>query len=281
MTPRRNTRRGVAAVAVHLGLLALVGWALAPLVVMLATSVKPSGEIFRIPPRLLPSHPTLAHYTAVLTASDLPRTMANSVVVALLVTAVTLIVGGAAGYALARLPYRGSRGVAVLILAGQLLPVTVLLLPLYKAVSALGLLDSVAGLALVHLTTVMPLVVWMTRNAFAAVPVELEEAARVDGCTRLEAVAATVLPVAAPALTAVAIFAFLESWNEFVFASVITLTNRSKTAPIGLTDFANNVTTDWGATTAAATVLTVPIALLFLLVQRQFVSGLASGAVKG
>ncbi|MDQ7903634.1 carbohydrate ABC transporter permease [Phytohabitans sp. ZYX-F-186] len=277
----RSLRRRGTAVAVHIGLLALVAWALAPLAVMLATSVKPSGEIFQIPPRLLPSRPTLDHYTRVLTESDLPRTMVNSVLVALLVTVVTLIVGGSAGYALARLRYRGSRAVAVLILAGQLLPVTVLLLPLYRLVSSLGMLDTIAGLALVHLTTVLPLVVWMTRNAFAAVPVELEEAAQVDGCTRVEAVAATVLPVAAPGLAAVAIFAFLESWNEFVLASVITLTNQSKTAPIGLTDFANNVTTDWGATTAAATVLTVPIAVLFLLVQRHFVSGLASGAVKG
>ncbi len=278
---RTHPRRVVAGTLVCAALLALLAWALAPLVIMVATSFKPSGEIFQIPPRLLPEHGTWSNYVEVFTQSSMGSSFVNSAVVALLVTAVTLVFGLSTGYALARIRFRGANAVSVYMLIGQLLPITIFLLPLYQIVSRLGLMDSVAGIALSHLTIVMPLVVWMIRNTLTGVPIELEEAARIDGCTRLEAVVAVVLPVAAPGLAAVGIFAFLQSWNEFVLASVLATTTASRTAPVALTEFSGQFSVDWGGTMAAATIMTVPIVVLFLCFQRYFVSGMAAGAVKG
>ncbi len=278
---RRSTRRTVAGVLVWAALAVLLVWVLAPMAVMVATSFKPSGEIFQIPPRLLPEQPTWQNYVKVFTESTMGHSFLNSALVALLVTVITLILGISTGYALVRIRFRGANLLSVYMLVGQLLPITIFLLPLYQIVSTLGLMDSIAGIALAHLTIVLPLVVWMIRNTFLGVPVELEEAARIDGCTRTEAVVAVILPVAAPGLAAVGIFAFLQSWNEFVLASVLTTTTASRTAPVALTEFAGQFDVDWGSTMAAATIMTVPIAILFLCFQRYFVSGMAAGAVKG
>lgn len=283
--PRR--RRGgradgrVSAVIAYLTLIVLTVFALLPIIVMVATSFKPGDQVFRMPATLLPENPTLQNYVRVFTDSAMPQALLNSVVAALLVAAITLLIGGTAGYAIARIPFKGSGGVAIGLLLGQLLPVTVLLLPLFQIVTELGLIDNIAGVAVTHLTIVLPLVTWMATSTFRGVPIELEEAALVDGCNRLRAVVRVVLPVAAPGIVALGVFAFLQSWNEFVFASVVTRSMSSKTAPVALTDFAGQFEVDWGATTAAATVITVPITIAFLFVQRYFIRGMSAGAVKG
>lgn len=274
-------RRIVSGMLVWATLLVLLVWALTPLLLMIATSLKPSGEIFQIPPQLLPSSPTFEHYVEVFTGSSMGRAFVNSLAVAGLVTLITMTISLSTGYALARIHFRGANGLSVYMLIGQLLPITIFLLPLYRIVNALGLSDSIAGIALAHMTVVVPLVVWMVRNTLISIPVDIEEAARIDGCSRLEAVVAVVLPVAAPGLAAVGIFAFLQSWNEFVLSSVLSTTTASRTAPVALTEFAGQFDTDWGGTMAAATIMTVPIAALFLCFQRYFVSGMAAGAVKG
>jgi len=278
---RTSPRRIVSGVLVWAALAILLIWALTPLVLMIATSFKPSGEIFQIPPRLLPSAPTIEHYVTVVTGSSMGRAFMNSLLVAGLVTLITMTISLSTGYALARIRFRGANALSVYMLVGQLLPITIFLLPLYRIVNSLGLSDSIAGIALAHMTVVVPLVVWMVRNTLVSIPVDLEEAARIDGCTRLEAVVAVVLPVAAPGLAAVGIFAFLQSWNEFVLSSVLSTTVASRTAPVALTEFAGQFDTDWGGTMAAATIMTVPIAALFLCFQRYFVTGMAAGAVKG
>lgn len=264
------------------GLLALVmAWALAPLSVMLFTSFKPRESIFAVPVRLLPRTWTLENYVTVFTESTMPRALLNSVVIGLLVAAATLVFCFSAGYALARFRFRGARPLALFILLGQVVPLTVILLPLYQMVTNLNLLDSTVGVALAHLVITVPLVTWMVRNQIAAIPIELEEAARVDGGSRLDALTYITLPILAPGLVAAGMFAFLQSWHEFLLASVITSSSASRTAPVSLTEFAGEFSVDWGATMAASVVLTLPIIVVFVMMQRYFVAGLTGGAVKG
>lgn len=255
--------------------------AILPLAVMFATSFKPAVEIFQVPPQLLAANPTWDNYLKVLLQSDMPQALLNSVLVGLLTTIVTLLLGSTTGYALARIRFRGSRQLAVTMLLGQLLPGTVLLLPIYQLIASMGLLDTIPGLSIAMLVFVLPVVTWMLSSTFAAIPVELEEAAMIDGSSRFMAVIRVVLPVALPGILSVGIFAFLQSWNEFLFASVMTTSIASKTAPIALTDFANEFTVDWGSTMAGASVISIPIIIVFLFIQRFFVRGMAAGAVKG
>jgi multiple sugar transport system permease protein len=276
----RNNRR-VLATATWVGIAVAAVWTLFPIAVMVFTSLKPRDEIFAIPPALLPNDWTLQNYVAVFTSSSMPRALLNSVLAALLVTVMTLLLCGSAGYALARFRFRSARPIALFILLGQMVPITVLLLPLYEMVNAMQLLDSIAGLAVVHLVITVPLVTWMIRNQVAAIPYELEEAAQIDGGSRFDAVTYVTLPVAAPGLAAAGMYAFLQSWHEFVLASVVTSSAGSRTAPVALTEFASEFRVDWGSTMAASVVLTVPVVIVFIALQRYFVRGLTSGGLKG
>lgn len=278
---RRGRRSVVSGVVAYSVLVVLLFWSLIPLLVMISTSFKPGGDIFRVPPTLIPENFTLENYVKIFTASGMPEALLNSVGVGALVTIITMTLGCATGYALARIRFPGSGAIAVGLLLGQLLPVTVLLLPLYQLVIALKIVDTIPGVALTHLTFILPLVTWMANSTFRGVPIELEEAALIDGCNRFRGVWLVVIPIAAPGIAALAIFTFLQSWNEFLFASVVTASLRSKTAPVALTDFAAQFSTDWGAMMAAATVIALPVAIAFLFTQRYFVRGMAAGAVKG
>jgi len=277
----RSPRRTVAAVLTWLVLAVLLLWTLGPVAVMVFTSLKPRDEIFALPPSLTPHTWTWDSYVRVFTGSSMPTALFNSVVVGLLVALITVLVCFSAGYALARYRFRFAKSIALLILLGQMVPLTAILLPLYDAVNALGLLDSSVGLMIPHLVITVPLVTWMIRNQIAAIPPELEEAAMIDGCSRFDAVTYVVLPVAAPGLAAAGMFAFLQSWHEFLFASVVTTSVSARTAPVALTEFATEYSVDWGSTMAASVVLTVPIVLLFVAFQRYFVGGITGGAVKG
>ena len=273
--------RRVLATATWAGIAIVAVWTLFPIAVMVFTSLKPRDEIFAIPPALLPSGWTLQNYVGVFTSSSMPRALLNSVLAALLVTVITILLCGSAGYALARFRFRSARPIALFILLGQMVPITVLLLPLYEMVNAMQLLDSIAGLAVVHLVITVPLVTWMIRNQIAAIPYELEEAAQMDGGSRFDAVTYVTLPVAAPGLAAAGMYAFLQSWHEFVLASVVTSSAGSRTAPVALTEFASEFRVDWGSTMAASVVLTVPVVIVFIALQKYFVRGLTSGGLKG
>lgn len=263
------------------GLAVLLVWTLMPIAVMVFTSFKPRGEVFRTPPALFPSNWTLDNYVKVFTDSSMPQALLNSIVVGLLTTLITLVFCVPAGYGLARFRFKGATQIGVFILLGQMLPLTVVLLPLFQGLRALGLLNSVVGISLVHLVITVPLVTWMIRNQIAAIPIELEEAAQIDGCTRFDAALYVTMPVASTGIIAASMYAFLQSWHEFILASVISTSSRSRTAPVALTEFSSEFFVDWGASMAASVVLTVPVILIFLSLQRYFVKGLATGGVKG
>ena len=266
--------------ATYLLLGVLLIWSLVPLFVMLSTSFKPGDEIFSIPPRWLPVKPTLENYYAVLFESSMPRYFVNSMLIGLLTTLISMVVGCMAGYGFARYSFKGRRLGALFMLISQLLPLTVLLVPMYLLLLQAGLIDTYLGLALSHLTLTLPLVSWMSMNYFESIPKALEEAAQIDGCSQWEAVWRIVLPLTLPGLISIALFAFLMSWNEFVLTSVFSITDATRTLPIGLTEFASMFKVDWGSTMAASTLITLPVVMAFLFFQKYFVQGLAAGAVK-
>ena len=278
---RKSNARTLATVIAYVILIALLFFALAPVALMIGTAFKPNVEIFQVPPRWLPRAPTLSIFQKVMFNSGIPRYALNSVIIATLMTFTALVLGTMAGYGFSRFKFRGNRALSLFMLLGQLIPLIALIVPFFQIFDAVGLLDTKIGIALAHLTTALPLVTWMSASYFSTIPVELDEAAIIDGCTRMQALRKVVLPVALPGIISIALFAFLMSWNEFVLASVLTNTDNSKTLPIGLSEFATMFTVDWGSTMAAAFLMTVPVVAVFLLFQKQFVSGLSAGAVKG
>ncbi len=278
---QKSNARTLGTVIAYVILIALLFFALAPVALMIGTAFKPNVEIFQVPPRWLPRAPTLSNFHKVMFNSGIPRYALNSIIIAALMTFTALVLGTLAGYGFSRFNFRGNRAMSLFMLLGQLIPLIALIVPFFQIFDAVGLLDTKIGIALAHLTTALPLVTWMSASYFSTIPVELDEAAIIDGCTRMQALRKVVLPVALPGIISIALFAFLMSWNEFVLASVLTNTDNSKTLPIGLSEFATMFTVDWGSTMAAAFLMTVPVVAVFFLFQKQFVSGLSAGAVKG
>jgi len=281
MMVQNRGKRSAQIVLTYLALIILVVFVLLPIVWILSTSIKPSREIFSIPPHWIPDNPTLEHYNNVLNHSSIPRSFVNSAIVGLLTTLFSLVLGGAAGYGFARFRFRGNKPLSLFMLLSQMLPITVLMIPIYFMMIRIGLLDSLVGLAIAHLILTMPLVVWMTRSFFLSIPKELEESAQIDGCSRMTAFTRVILPLVVPGIAATGIYAFIMSWNEYVLASLLTQSVSSRTLPIGLTEFAVMSQVDWGSTMAASMLIALPVILFFLWLQKYFVQGLTQGAVKG
>lgn len=271
----------VGTVIVYILLSVAVVVALFPLAWVASTSFKPGNEVFSNPPYWIPKVPTLKNYIMVLTESSIPRAFLNSMIVGGISTFISLILGGSAGYAFARFKFRGSKALSLFMLISQMLPLTVLMIPMYYMGNAVGLVDTKLGLAIAHLAISMPLVTWMAKGYFKGIPKEIEEAAIMDGCTTMQMLTKILIPLLKPALAATGIYAFISSWNEFAIANVPTRSETSRTVPLALSEFASFYRVDWGQTMAAAMIITLPIIIVFMLVQKQFVEGLASGAVKG
>lgn len=277
----KHAKRALGDLIGYLVLVLAVLLVIMPLAWIISTSIKPSVEIFAKPPRWIPKAPTLQNYITVLTQSDIPKAFLNSFLTGLMAALASLLLGGSAGYAFARFRFRGNKGLSLFMLISQMLPLTVLMIPMYYMENRMGLIDTRFGLAMAHLVICMPLVTWMTRGYFKSIPKEMEEAAMVDGCNTVQTLWHIILPLQKPALAATGIYAFVSSWNEFALANVLTRSMSSRTVPIALNEFSSFFKVDWGQTMAAAALITLPVVIVFMLIQKQFVAGLASGAVKG
>jgi ABC-type glycerol-3-phosphate transport system permease component len=274
-------RRGRASVGVALGITLTLVISLVPFVWMAISSVTSTRELYSVPPHWLPHAPTLDHYRTVLWASNIPRYFLNSVVISLGSTAIALVLAVFASYGFARFQFRGRRAAQAFVLVGQLLPTAAIVVPLFVILQTLGLVNTYLGLILVYTILTLPLAVWMLTSYFRAIPVELEEAAIMDGASRLAILFRITLPLSLPGIVAVVVYAFVTTWNEFIFALVFAQDASVKTLPIGIAEFMGEFTTDWGAVMAASLIMTLPIVIAFLLLQRLFVGGLAAGAIKG
>jgi ABC-type glycerol-3-phosphate transport system permease component len=257
----------------------LLVWA-APLAWMLISSFTPEARLFagRLP---TPASLTLEHYRAIFVERAFWRPVLNSMIVAGSTTVLAILIGTPAAYAAARLRFRGRGLVLAAILAVSVFPQIAIVSPLFLVLRAAGLIDTYPGLVLPYLTLSLPLAVWLMAGLFAQLPWDLEEAARMDGASRLRAALTITLPLAAPAIATTAILTFLYAWNEFLFALSFTLGPARQTVPVAIALFRGQYQVPWGQVLAAAVVASVPAAAVVLAFQRRIVSGLTAGAVKG
>jgi N,N'-diacetylchitobiose transport system permease protein len=247
---------------------------------MLLTAIKPEEEIFSLTPRFFTTSPTFSRFTHLLDGT-IPQQMLNSLVVAVATTVVTGLVAFLAAYALTRwrIPLRGV--VIVIILAMQMLPQTVIVIPLFQVFRQAGLLNSYAGLVLSHLALTVGLCTYMVRSFLRDIPLELEESAMVEGASRFTALRLIVFPLAWPGIAASSVYAFITSWNELMFSATYMQRPEKETLPVALQQYFSSYYTDWGGVMAASVVFTIPVIVFFLLVQRRLTEGMLSGSVKG
>lgn len=254
--------------------------ALLPFVWAFLTSVKLEHQIYAFPPELIPNPFTWFNYASEF-QGGLAQGLFNSAFVSLFAVLLTVSASSLAAYPLARMRFRGSQLVLFSIILPMMIPGLVNLVPTYLILSAFGLLDTYLGLILIYWVGSLPVAVWILRGFFQTIPRELEEAAVVDGCSRLQTLVQIILPISRPALVTVALLTFLAAWNDFIVASIITTSAEMRTAQIFLYANIGDVEVNWGGLMAAALVVSAPVVILFLFLQRSFISGLTSGAVKG
>lgn len=257
--------------------------ALAPVYWTLTISLKRESEQFAVPPRWFSFTPTLAHYQEAFVERSFGRYLLTSAIVAVVSTICALVIGTLAAYALARfrLPRSLDRRLSLWILSTRMFPPIVTAVPLFLMMRDFRLLDTKASLVIVYTAFNLPFVVWMMRGFFAEIPREIEEAAMVDGDSRLGALARVLLPLVTPGLAATAVFCLIISWNELLLALVLTQTDTAMTLPVGIAGRVTQYEIRWGVMSAAGVVAMIPILVFALAVQRYLVRGLSLGAVKG
>lgn len=278
---RRRYRRSLVALLIYCALVVAAMIALFPVFWMASSSLKPGTELFARDMTLLPIDWTLENYLNVWNNTSFPRYFWNSFVVAGLSTILSVIVSMYAAYALARIKFFGRNAFGMLMLVTQMFPHILLVLPLFLIIQRIGLLNTHAALILAYTAFSLPFTIWLLRGFFEAIPVELEEAAAIDGASQIKTFHRIILPLAGPGLAAVTMFGFIRGWNEFLFALVFLQTRTLFTLPLGLASFQEEFTTRWDLMMAGAGIITLPVLFLFLLMQRFIVQGLLGGAVKG
>ncbi len=277
----RRNRRLVDGI-VYAGLIAAFIWSVLPMYLVLTTSVKVQTDAFSLTPKLLFFEFTWEHYKNVIGGvhQDFLRFFVNSIIVSIGSVIVALGVSIPAGYVLARFEFRGKRAFGIFLLLPRAIPPIAMLLPFFFLWTRLGLMDTLQGLVLIYVQLNLSIGVWMLREFIAEIPRELEEAALVDGCTRLQLIWRIVLPLAAPGIAATAILLLIFSWNEFLFAFSVAGA-KARTAPVSVFNFVGVEEVLWGQLHAAGTMVVLPVILFALLVQRRMAAGLTAGAVTG
>ncbi len=251
-----------------------------PYLYLVLTSFKSPGAALQIPPQVWPSHFTFSNYASVLRQPGIVKAFGNSLIVALLATAISMVLAVPAAYGVVRYRTRAGRVFVTGALVVRMIPAIAIGVPFVGLMARLHLTDTQLGVALAHITIALPLSIWLMSSFFEATPVELEEAARIDGCTRLSALARVIVPITSGGIAVTAVFAFLASWNDFLFALLLTA-QRSETVPVMIGNFQTEYGNEWASMTALAVMYTIPVVVATLLFQRKIVSGLTLGAVKG
>jgi ABC-type glycerol-3-phosphate transport system permease component len=262
-------------------LVVMLVWTLVPFYWMIATSLKKDKEIYGFEATLIPRQPTLGNYVRLFTTTPFMKYVRNSTIIAVGTTVFSLVFGCLGAYALARLRFPGRGLIARGLVVTYLVPPSLLFIPLFAVMSTLALIDTHQGLVLAYLGFSVPFATWLLMGYFRSVPVELEEAALVDGCTRFGSLVRVILPMSLPALAVVAFFAFTQSWNEFLYANVFVNSVEVRTITTGLTLFVVEDVFFWGPMMGASFLSALPPLLLYLIFQRWVVKGLTLGGVKG
>jgi len=260
-----------------------------PILWLFSASLSNQVELYAVPPHWIPQHPTLQNYLDIifpnLAASSVPRTFAvsllNSFKIASAVTLICIVIGSLAAYALVRIPFKYNHSIQVAILGTRMIPEVSLIIPLFIIASSLQLINKPIVLIISYMSFALPYAIWMMAAFFQTVPIELEEAARLDGCTRLGILWRVVMPISLPGLTSTAMFVFLVAWDEFFYALIFTSTLAAKTVPVAIAEFVGRYTVNINGMMAGGILAAIPPVLLGLIFQRYIVSGMTAGAVKG
>jgi multiple sugar transport system permease protein len=297
MTPiafarRQSTRRTARSTALRTGqyvaMVITLVCILAPFAWLIISSISSQADLITLPLQWLPPHPTLDRLAALTfgsttddSALGFRAALGNSIVVTSATTAISMVTGVIAAYAFARLRFPGRDRLVFVFLATYMLPPIAILLPVYEFLSGFGLLDTQIALIAVYTSFVTPFVIWLMRGYFEGISTELDDAARVDGCTRLGALWRVILPVSLPGLFSTMVLAFLLCWDEFFYALILTQTNASKTLPVAINDFIGRHSVDFGMLAAGGLLAALPPVIIAFFCQRYIVSGLTAGSVKG
>jgi arabinogalactan oligomer/maltooligosaccharide transport system permease protein len=274
--PRVHARSVLVIIAAHAGLIAATLLTLFPVLLVVRKAFTP-GQTFGIESNQL----TLDHFRDVLGAPHFARQLLNSLVVSAATTVVGVLLACTAAYAFSRFRFPGRRTGLLVFLVVQMFPATLLTIPIYVILDRLHLLDHLSGLVLVYSTTAIPFCVWMLKGYFDTIPRDLEDAARIDGASRLGVFLRVVLPLSRPALAVTALFSFMSAWNEFILAETFMSREESYTLPIALAHYVGQRTTEWGHFAAGALLVSLPVMVLFYALQKHLVAGLTAGGVKG
>jgi multiple sugar transport system permease protein len=267
--------------ASYIVIILAVFFAIAPIIWTFLTSIKREQDIVTRDLQYLPSVVTLDNYINIWQRSGFPTLIANSAITTTLTLLICLTIGSLAAYAFSRYRFRGRTTLLMFYLVIRMFPVVLLIIPLFIILRDIGLLDKREGLALAYTTFLLPLCVWMMKGFFDAIPIDLEEAARIDGCTRLGALVRIVLPLARSGLVATAVFIGIAAWNEYLFALMLTTGQGSRTWPVGIQLMVGEFQLAWGQFSAGGILSIIPIMIFFSIVQRSLVRGISAGAVKG
>lgn len=252
-----------------------------PIYWMLSTALKPGKEILSLTPVWFPSHLTFDNFHTAMNVPFFWNDVVNSLTVVFAVVVISIALAFLAAVSVARFGFRGRTAFIVMIIAVQMVPLNALVIPVYLLLDKVGLVDNLLGVIAYYLAIVLPFMVWTLRGFVANVPVDLEEAAMVDGASRVGAFLRIVFPLVAPGLVATAIYGFIQAWNEYIIAYVLLSSSSKQTLTIWLASFTTQHGTDWGGLMAGATLTALPVVVFFLLVQRHVAGGLTAGAVKG
>ena len=252
-----------------------------PLIWIFKMSIITKAELFQSPPTILPENPTGQEYAQIFSDPAFQQALVNSAIISGVTTVVCLFFGAIAAYAIARLRFRFKSPVMTLILAISFFPAVAIIAPLFVQYSAFGLIDTYWAAIITDTVFALPLTVWLLVAFFRELPKDLEEAARVDGATTIQAFRKVIVPLAAPGVFTTAILTFIFAWNEFLFATTFLFTPATQPVTVVIPNFASQYTVDYGAQAAASVVVTVPLVIMVLIFQRRIVSGLTAGAVKG
>jgi arabinogalactan oligomer/maltooligosaccharide transport system permease protein len=264
----------------HAVLVPFVALALYPVANVVSISLRPGDRLRSTDLAIIPADWTFDSYLRLFTEQPFVRWLGNSLLVSAVVAVTGVALASTAGYAFSRFRFVGRRATMLAILTTQMFPATMLLLPLYVLIARLGLIDTYLGLVVFYVSTALPFCVWQMKGFYDTIPPSLEEAARIDGCSRARAFWTVVLPLATPGLVITGLFSFMTAWSEYIVAAQVMQDESMFTLPLGIKGFQSSLSTQWGLYAAASILVSLPVVVVFLLLSRFLVNGLTLGSVK-
>lgn len=264
----------------HAVLLLFVAIAVWPILDVISISLRPGDRLRSTEWKLIPENWTFDSYIELFTEQPFLRWLWNSLLVSVAVTGLGVTLASMGGYAFSRFRFVGRQTMMLSILTTQMFPATMLLLPLYIMIAKLGLINTFWGLSIFYVSTALPFCIWQMKGFYDTIPVSLEEAAKIDGCSQLQAFTKVILPIAKPGLVITALFSFMTAWSEYIVAAQVLQDREMFTLPLGIKSFQASMSTQWGLYAAASILVSIPVVLVFMVLSRYLVSGLTLGAVK-